>query len=105
MVADRFEVPQEDYERLLNAQTAGDPNEVERSAAAVERATRLQAKTIKEKYVLTPYSVDFAIIFLTTEGLFAESARRPGLCAGVQATYAPPRCRRCLPVGGWVSAR
>jgi DNA recombination protein RmuC len=59
--------PQEDYERLLNAQAAGDPNDVERWAAALERAIRLQAKTIYEKYVHPPHSTDFAIMFLPTD--------------------------------------
>ena len=71
--------PQEDYERLLNAQAAGDSNDVERWAVALERAIRLQAKTIYEKYVRPPHSTDFAIMFLPTEGLFAETVRRPGL--------------------------
>ena len=79
--------PQEDYERLLNAQRAGDPGEVQRSAAALERAIRLQAKTIEEKYVREPHSTGFAIMFLPTEGLFAEAVRRPGLCTDVQHTY------------------
>ena len=79
--------PQEDYERLLNAQAAGDPNDVERWAAALERAIRLQAKTIYEKYVRPPHSTDFAIMFLPTEGLFAETVRRPGLCADVQSAH------------------
>jgi DNA recombination protein RmuC len=79
--------PQEDYDRLLNAQQLGDPIEVERYAAALEKAIRFQASLIKEKYIHVPYSTDFAIMFLPTEGLFAETVRRPGLCADVQSTY------------------
>jgi DNA recombination protein RmuC len=79
--------PQEDYERLLNAQQLADPVEVERYAAALEKAIRFQASLIKDKYVQIPYSTDFAIMFLPTEGLFAETVRRPGLCADVQNTY------------------
>jgi DNA recombination protein RmuC len=75
--------PQEDYERLLNTQQTGDPDGVERAATALERAIRLQAKMIEEKYVQEPHSTGFAIMFLPTEG----SVRRPGLCADVQNTY------------------
>jgi DNA recombination protein RmuC len=79
--------PQEDYERLLNAQAAGDPNDVERWAAALERAIRLQAKTIYEKYVRPLHATDFAIMFLPIEGLFAETVRRAGLCADLQSAH------------------
>jgi DNA recombination protein RmuC len=100
LASNRFKVPQEDYERLLNAQQVGDPSEVGRSAAALERAIWLQAKTIEEKYVREPHSTGFAIMFLPTEGLFAEAVRRPGLCADVQNTYhvmiAGPTTQRSL---------
>lgn len=76
--------PHEDYERLLKAQESGDPDAVERAASALERAIRLQAKTICEKYVHPPYSTDFAIMYLPTEGLFAEAIRRPGLFNDLQ---------------------
>lgn len=76
--------PQEDYERLIGAQEAGRPEEVERAALALERAIRLQAKTISDKYIHPPHSTDFAILYLPTEGLFAEVARRPGLCGEIQ---------------------
>jgi DNA recombination protein RmuC len=76
--------PHEDYERLLAAQESGQPEEVERCAAALERAVRLQAKTICEKYIHPPHSTDFAILYLPTEGLFAEVLRRPGLGPAIQ---------------------
>jgi DNA recombination protein RmuC len=79
--------PQEDFDRLQNAQQAGDPDQVERLGKVFERAIKGQAKTIEEKYVQEPYSTGFAIMFLPTEGLFAETVRRPGLCADVQNTY------------------
>ena len=54
-------------------------DDVEKAALALERAIRLQAKTICEKYVYAPHSTDFAIMYLPTEGLFAEVTRCPGL--------------------------
>lgn len=79
--------PQEDYDRLLTAQESGLPDEVEKAALALERAVRAQAKSICEKYVHPPHSTDFAIMYLPTEGLFAEVVRRPGLCSDIQATH------------------
>lgn len=79
--------PHEDYDRLLAAQDAGMAEEVERAAQALERAVRLQAKTICEKYVHPPYSTDFAILYLPTEGLFAEVIRRPGLASEMQSKH------------------
>lgn len=76
--------PQEDYDRLLLAQDAGMPEEVEKAGAALERAIRGQAKVICDKYVHPPYSTDFAIMYLPTEGLFAEIIRRPGLVSDLQ---------------------
>ena len=64
--------PHEDYDRLLSAQEAGLAEEIERAASALERAVRLQAKTICAKYVCVPHTTDFAIMYLPTEGLFAE---------------------------------
>jgi DNA recombination protein RmuC len=79
--------PNEDYERLLTAQESGIPDEVEKAAQALEKAVRNQAKTISEKYVHPPHSTDFAIMYLPTEGLFAEVVRRPGLCSDIQAAH------------------
>jgi DNA recombination protein RmuC len=78
--------PNEDYERLLAAQELGGADEIERAAAALEKAVRLQAKTISAKYVHPPHSTDFAIMYLPTEGLFAEVIRRPGLMMELQQT-------------------
>lgn len=79
--------PHEDYDRLLQAQEAGAADEVEKAALALERAIRLQAKTICEKYVHPPHSTDFAIMYLPTEGLFAEVIRRPGLASELQTKH------------------
>jgi DNA recombination protein RmuC len=76
--------PHEDYDRLLAAQELGVAEDIERAATALERAVRLQAKTISAKYVHPPHSTDFAIMYLPTEGLFAEVIRRPGLMMDLQ---------------------
>ena len=76
--------PHEDYDRLLQAQDAGQQDEIEKAASALERAVRLQAKSICDKYVHPPHSTDFAIMYLPTEGLFAEVIRRPGLARDLQ---------------------
>lgn len=76
--------PQEDYDRLVNAQEAGQADLVEAAGQQLERAVKIQAKTIAEKYVCPPHTTDFAIMYLPTEGLFAEVVRRPGLCADLQ---------------------
>ena len=76
--------PQEDYERLLEAQESGEKGEIEIAAKALERAVLAQAKTIAEKYIEPPLSTDFAIMYLPTEGLFAEVVRRPGLASRLQ---------------------
>ncbi|WP_240665786.1 DNA recombination protein RmuC [Agromyces sp. LHK192] len=79
--------PQEDYERLLEAQESGEKVDIESAAKALERAIIAQAKTIAEKYIEPPLSTDFAIMYLPTEGLFAEVVRRPGLMARLQNDY------------------
>jgi len=79
--------PQEDYERLQAAQDAGSAEDVAAAAKAVERAIRAQAKLISDKYLHAPVSTDFAIMYLPTEGLFAEVVRRPGLTSDLQNTY------------------
>ena len=76
--------PSEDYERLLDAQQAADVDAVERAAMALERHIREEAKTIRAKYISPPATTDFAILFLPTEGLYAEIIRRPGLFESLQ---------------------
>ncbi len=71
--------PSEDYERILAAQESADREAFDAAARALESRIRLEAKTMREKYVEPPYTTDFAIMFLPTEGLFAEVLRRPGL--------------------------
>jgi DNA recombination protein RmuC len=72
-------LPHEDYDRLKLASERGDPHSVEESAKALERCILKYAKDVSEKYVCPPHSTDFAIIFLPSEGIFAEVIRRPGL--------------------------
>jgi len=76
--------PQEDYERLVHAAERADTTAVEEAAAALEVRVKNFAKAISEKYVNTPTTTDFAILFLPTESLFAEVLRRPGLFEQLQ---------------------
>lgn len=71
--------PREDYERLLDAHEQGDAELVLTTGAQLERAIRIQAKSIGDKYIVPPHTTDFAVMFLPTEGLYAETIRRPGL--------------------------
>jgi len=79
--------PREDYERLVVAAEAADLNAVEAAAAALETSIRNSAKTISDKYINPPHTTDFAILFLPTEGLFAEVLRRPGFLDRLQRDY------------------
>ncbi len=76
--------PNEDYERLLDAQGRADAPAAEAAGKALEVRIRLEAKSIADKYVEPPYTTDFAILFLPTEGLYAEVLRRPGLMQSLQ---------------------
>jgi len=71
--------PAEDYERLQSAQELGDAEAVEDAARALENRIKVEARSIREKYVEPPYTTDFAILFVPSESLFAEILRRPGL--------------------------
>jgi DNA recombination protein RmuC len=79
--------PREDYERLLEAQDRADPQAAEASARAIEVRLKAEAKSIREKYVAAPHTTDFAILFLPTEGLYAEALRRPGLAEVLQREH------------------
>jgi DNA recombination protein RmuC len=76
--------PRDDYERLLDAQERADPAAAESAAAAIETRLRNEAKSIRSKYVAAPHTTDFAILFVPTEGLYAEALRRPGLVQRLQ---------------------
>lgn len=79
--------PNDDYERLLDAQQAADPVAAQVAAKALESRIRTEAKSIAEKYIEPPYTTDFAILFLPSEGLYAEVLRRPGLMADLQRDH------------------
>ncbi|MBB3225058.1 DNA recombination protein RmuC [Pseudoduganella umbonata] len=76
--------PKEQYERLLEAAERADADGVALAGRELERAVRSEAKTIADKYVCPPQTTDFAILFLPTEGLYAEVMRRPGLADELQ---------------------
>ena len=78
--------PQDDYERLVLAQEAADPVGVEAAGKALERALKVQAKSISDKYVHPPHSTNFAIMYLPTEGLFAEVVRRAAFVQDLQTS-------------------
>ena len=79
--------PREDYERLLEAHERADAVAMEVCAKAIETLLRMEARSIRDKYVAPPYTTDFAILFLPTEGLYAEALRRPGLMEALQREY------------------
>ncbi len=79
--------PNEDYERLLEAQGRADVAAAEAAGKALELRIRLEARSIADKYVEPPYTTDFAILFLPTEGLYAEVLRRPGLMQALQREH------------------
>jgi DNA recombination protein RmuC len=79
--------PNEDYERLLDAQQRADVLGAEIAGKALEARIRLEAKSISDKYIDPPYTTDFAILFLPTEGLYAEVLRRPGLMEFLQRDH------------------
>ncbi len=71
--------PREDYEILIDAQNAGDKDVIERATNSLVANIKGKAKDIRSKYISPPQTTDFAIMFLATEGLYAEVARQPGL--------------------------
>ncbi len=76
--------PVEDYQRLVEASERGDAAAVEAASKALEVRIRGCAKDIHDKYLSPPRTTDFGILFLPTEGLYAEILRRPGLVEALQ---------------------
>jgi DNA recombination protein RmuC len=79
--------PQEDYLRLVEAQENADAVAAEEAARQLERAIKEMAKAIRDKYLDPPHTTDFGIMFIPTEGLYAEILRRPGLAETLQRDY------------------
>jgi DNA recombination protein RmuC len=79
--------PTEDYDRLADATERGDLETAEAALRGIETRVRGAAKDISAKYVAPPHSTDFAVMFLPTEGLFAEVIRRPGLVDALQRDF------------------
>ena len=79
--------PVEDYQRLMDAQERGDPVLVEEAGRAIELRLKNEARSIRDKYVAPPHTTDFALLYLPTEGLYAEALRRPGLADTLQREW------------------
>ncbi len=76
--------PKEDYERLSDAAERGDAAGVETAVRQLEARIRQESRDIRDKYIAPPDTTDFAILYLPTEGLYAEVLRRPGLADFLQ---------------------
>lgn len=79
--------PTEDYQRLLEAQEAGDLVLIDEASRSLELRVKAEARSIRDKYINPPVTVDFALLFLPSEGLYAEVLRRPGLFENLQREF------------------
>lgn len=79
--------PLEDWEALQAAEEAADALSAAEARKALERALVKQAKSIAEKYIRPPYTTDFAVMFLPSEGLYAEAVRAPALLSRLQSEF------------------
>lgn len=79
--------PIEDYQRLVEASENGNKEEVDAAVKGLERRIKDEAKHISEKYILLPKTTDFAVMYLSIEGLYAEVLRIPGLAEHLQQQY------------------
>jgi DNA recombination protein RmuC len=79
--------PTEDYQRLVEASEKGDAAGVEASGKALELRIKGCARDIRDKYIHPPQTTDFGLLFLPTEGLYAEVVRRPGFADSLQREY------------------
>jgi DNA recombination protein RmuC len=79
--------PLDHWQRLQDALERADAVAAEASRRALEQFFKAQAREIRDKYVESPHTTDFAILFVPTEGLFAEAVSRPGLADGLQRDY------------------
>ncbi len=76
--------PSEDYQRLLDASEKGDVVGVESAQKSLIAAVKREARSIRDNYINPPKTTDFAVMYLPTEGLYAEVIRNPGLCEELQ---------------------
>ncbi|HET8708663.1 MAG TPA: DNA recombination protein RmuC [Candidatus Saccharimonadales bacterium] len=79
--------PLEDYQRLVAAEEKGDADDAAAQTKALINRIKLEAKSIKEKYVLPPATTDFAVLYVPIESMYAEVLRTPGLFESLQSTY------------------
>ena len=79
--------PHEDYARLVEAAEVGDSDAVQKASAELARAVKKSAQDIRDKYLDPPHTTDFGVMFLPTEGLYAEILRQGGLSEELQQTY------------------
>lgn len=79
--------PQEDYQKLVASQESAEPEMAKAAASNLEKAIKREARSIRDKYISPPNTTDFAIMFLPSEGLYAEVLRMPGLADLLQREY------------------
>jgi len=79
--------PQEDYQRLVDASESGDADAADTAVKQLENRIKIEARSIRDKYIDPPGTTDFAIMFLPTEGLYSEVLRRAGLCDSLQREF------------------
>ena len=79
--------PIEDYQRLMDAAEKADKEAEQTATRSLRRTVRTEARSISKKYIAVPYTTDFAIMFLPTEGLYAEILRQPGLVEQLRRDY------------------
>lgn len=79
--------PQEDYQKFVEAHEQGNPTAADEAAKQLELRIRTEARRISDKYINPPRTTDFAVMFLPTESLYAEVAKRPGLLSNLQDNH------------------
>lgn len=79
--------PVEDYQRLIDASERADIDAVDRASRQLEATLKACARSLSEKYIAPPLTTDFGILFLASEGLYAEAIRRPGLAEWIQREH------------------
>jgi DNA recombination protein RmuC len=79
--------PMDDYSRLTEASERGDVEAAEKASRQLEMTLRLSAKNLSERHLAPPFTTDFGILFLSTEGLYAEVMRRPSFAEAIQREY------------------